>query len=182
MKYPILALLLIASHVFGDVLKLGFYPAFAEEGGPTAEAMWDLEKSADRVVWHDKAKNFDLGLGAITDGARSPIEFNFDQIKSFLEGEKHKDLIVVYFDKTVMWNEKEFVSERAREVSKQMLDVGYKRVIVLGAHSMGVHYVADTNLETKKAEQAGTGQPATRPESKSEGSDKPEPEAEGRSR
>jgi hypothetical protein len=32
------------------------------------------------------------------------------------------------------------------------------------------------------AEQAGTEQPATRPESKSEGSDKPQPEAEGRSR
>ena len=35
---------------------------------------------------------------------------------------------------------------------------------------------------TKTAEQAGTGQPATRPESKSEGGDKPQPEAEGRSR
>ncbi|MEX2578394.1 MAG: hypothetical protein WD342_04985 [Verrucomicrobiales bacterium] len=33
-----------------------------------------------------------------------------------------------------------------------------------------------------KAEQDGTGQPATRPEFKSEGSDKPQPEAEGRSR
>ncbi len=32
------------------------------------------------------------------------------------------------------------------------------------------------------AEQGGTGQPATRPESKSEGSDKPQSEAEGRSR
>jgi hypothetical protein len=32
------------------------------------------------------------------------------------------------------------------------------------------------------AEQAGTGQPATRPESKSEGGDKPQPEADGRSR
>ena len=36
--------------------------------------------------------------------------------------------------------------------------------------------------ELKEAEQAGTGQPATRPESKSEGSDKPQSEAEGRSR
>jgi hypothetical protein len=36
--------------------------------------------------------------------------------------------------------------------------------------------------EEIKAEQAGTGQPATRPESKSEGGDKPQPEAEGRSR
>jgi hypothetical protein len=33
-----------------------------------------------------------------------------------------------------------------------------------------------------EAEQAGTGQPATRPESKSEGSDKPQPEAEERTR
>ena len=33
-----------------------------------------------------------------------------------------------------------------------------------------------------KAEQAGTGQPATRSESKSEGGDKPQPEAEGRSK
>jgi hypothetical protein len=33
-----------------------------------------------------------------------------------------------------------------------------------------------------KSEQGGTGQPATRSQSKSEGSDKPQPEAEGRSR
>ncbi len=33
-----------------------------------------------------------------------------------------------------------------------------------------------------KGQQGGTGQPATRPESKSEGSDKPQPESEGRSR
>jgi hypothetical protein len=37
-------------------------------------------------------------------------------------------------------------------------------------------------LEEKKGEQAGTGQPATRSQSKSEGSEKPQPEAEGRSR
>ena len=37
-------------------------------------------------------------------------------------------------------------------------------------------------LKKQKAEQVGAGQPATRPESKSEGSDNPQPEAEGRSR
>lgn len=36
--------------------------------------------------------------------------------------------------------------------------------------------------ETSSAEQDGTGQPATRSQSKSEGSDKPQPEEEGRSR
>ncbi len=42
--------------------------------------------------------------------------------------------------------------------------------------------VVFTRIVKDKAEQGGTGQPATRPESKSEGSDKPQPEAEGRSR
>ena len=37
-------------------------------------------------------------------------------------------------------------------------------------------------LENTSGEQGGTGQPATRPESKPEGSDKPQPESEGRSR
>lgn len=39
-----------------------------------------------------------------------------------------------------------------------------------------------TGENEKKAEQTGTGQPATRSESKSKGSDKPQPEAQGRSR
>jgi hypothetical protein len=37
-------------------------------------------------------------------------------------------------------------------------------------------------VKTKRGEQAGTEQPATRPESDSEGGDKPQPESEGRSR
>jgi hypothetical protein len=36
--------------------------------------------------------------------------------------------------------------------------------------------------QNQSAGQAGTGQPATRPEPKSEGGDKPQPEAEGRSK
>jgi hypothetical protein len=40
----------------------------------------------------------------------------------------------------------------------------------------------DKSKPFKNKEQAGTGQPATRPESKSEDGDKPQPEAEGRSR
>ena len=37
-------------------------------------------------------------------------------------------------------------------------------------------------IQNKDSEQAGTGQPATRPESKSEGDEKPQPASEGRSR
>ena len=157
MKTSILALLLIVSYAYGDELKLGFYPAQSEGGLPSAVAIDNIEKSADRVIWYSKARDFDLGIGAVTDKSRSPIEFKFDQIKRFLADEKHKDLVVIYFDKSVMWNEKEFVRKRADEVTDQMLKVGYKRVVVLGAHSSGVHYVADTNIKTKKAEQVGRG-------------------------
>ena len=44
-------------------------------------------------------------------------------------------------------------------------------------------FILRRNVEAdKEAQQDGTGQPATRPESKPEGSDKPQPEAERRSR
>ena len=43
-------------------------------------------------------------------------------------------------------------------------------------------WAAIPRIPNPEAEQAGTGQPATRPQSKSEGSDKPQPEADGRSR
>jgi hypothetical protein len=42
--------------------------------------------------------------------------------------------------------------------------------------------ISMANQDKESAEQAGSGQPATRSQSKSEGNDKPQPEAEGRSR
>jgi hypothetical protein len=49
-------------------------------------------------------------------------------------------------------------------------------------HMMNTLHNVHTWKTKTKGEQAGTGQPATRSESKSEGGDKPQPEAEGRSR
>jgi hypothetical protein len=46
----------------------------------------------------------------------------------------------------------------------------------------GSYYLLRPVWVESNSEQAGAGQPATRPESKSEGSDKPQPEAEERSR
>jgi hypothetical protein len=45
-----------------------------------------------------------------------------------------------------------------------------------------LRWVSERTRRTSKAEQAGAGQPATRPESDLEGGDKPKPESEGRSR
>jgi hypothetical protein len=54
------------------------------------------------------------------------------------------------------------------------------RGLIIDTDGKQIH--GDIGPESQEAEQAGTGQPATRPESKSEGGDKPQPESEGRSR
>lgn len=56
-------------------------------------------------------------------------------------------------------------------------------VVARPVHIEGFEYPVTIILERiEVVEQAGTGQPATRSESNSEGSDKPQPESEGRSR
>lgn len=52
----------------------------------------------------------------------------------------------------------------------------------LSGRSFDKSFLAQLKELTKKAEQGGAGQPATRPESKSKGSDKHQPDTEGRSR
>ena len=59
---------------------------------------------------------------------------------------------------------------------------GYKRKDVLIANAAERAIIVELEPITSNAEQVGTGQPATRPESKSTGGDKPQPESEGRSR
>jgi hypothetical protein len=149
---------LVVSLSKGSELELGFYPALPESNEQSASLIFDIEKQADRTIWHDKEKNFDIGLGKVTDGSRNPIQLKFDEIKDFLSDERHKDLIVVWFDKSVMWNDKPFITKRATEVTKQMKEVGFKRVVILGAAGSGVHYVADTQLKAN-AELNAAGQP-----------------------
>lgn len=76
----------------------------------------------------------------------------------------------------------------AIEATETPLDMAeYRRsqadraIAILKVH--GAKNLQELSSQVKtKTEQAGAGQPATRPESKLEGSDKPQPEAEGRSR
>jgi hypothetical protein len=52
-----------------------------------------------------------------------------------------------------------------------------------GTEDLGFDWLLESSASIPKmAEQAGTEQPATRPLSKSEGSDNPQPESEGRSK
>jgi hypothetical protein len=67
--------------------------------------------------------------------------------------------------------------ETARPEGQRRILAWYRDVFSRGRVIREFHTVEDQD-----GEQAGSGQPATRPESESEGGDKPQPEAEGRSR
>jgi hypothetical protein len=82
----------------------------------------------------------------------------------------------------------QFISSSALEIRDNRCSAVLSQAAI-GNSSFVTPYIAKTENEMTelyfgkaKAEQAGTGQPATRPESKSEGSAKPQPEAEERSR
>ena len=61
-------------------------------------------------------------------------------------------------------------------------EVLIRNLQILESKAVASGQLLSTRATKDSAEQAGTGQPATRSQSKSEGSDKPQPEAEGRSR
>jgi hypothetical protein len=63
------------------------------------------------------------------------------------------------------------------------LGLGFSALFIYGTWLVNAKTRAiQLQLESQQAEQNGTGQPATRPVFESEGNDKPQPEAEGRSR
>jgi hypothetical protein len=72
--------------------------------------------------------------------------------------------------------------EREYESGGACYTVNYDKEI--REHVPHIHrvYRPTRTIRKSKAEQTGTGQPATRPVDEPEGSDKPQPEAEGRSR
>jgi hypothetical protein len=130
---------------------LGFYSAFPDADSRPVGVIFELESKADRTMNCDLDGDFDLGLGKVTDGSRSPLNLKFPEIKDFLESERHKNMVVVWFHKILMSGGDEAVAKKAAEVTQQMQGVGYKQVVILGMAGAGVHYVADTNSKAKGA-------------------------------
>jgi hypothetical protein len=98
------------------------------------------------------------------------------------------------------WNEKEITPQRKEAVKKSFKRLGIDHVDHANFSNLAspdkeiglsvrIEKIADRHIYIVtiasidwNAEQGSTGQPATRPESKPDGGDKPQPEAEGRSR
>ena len=142
-------LFLIASIQNASALDLGFYPD-NESTRPGCQELLDLESRADRVIGCGKDLKLDIGVGPLVDTgldgefrkARRPILFEFAEVESFLKNERHKDLLVFRFDKSIMWNEREEIESYVTRIIDLAKRLKYKRVMVLGSHAFGMHYLA----------------------------------------
>lgn len=94
-------------------------------------------------------------------------------------GESRPTIVVEYRDKSVPEGDEKFEAALTRIEAS-----AHWKVIRMPPPRGAIpdSWSTLSDLKNKWAEQAGTGQRATRPESKSEGSYNPQPEAEGRSR
>lgn len=108
--------------------------------------VYNLMDEADRTIHYSGNKKYDIGLGPIRGNTRYPILLTLEELRPFLAKEKHRDFIVVYLEKFAMTDGYEYETIAA-EQTKHMQDLGYERVVVLGASAMGIHYIADTQLD-----------------------------------
>ena len=138
-----------------------------------------LESEADFVAWYSTDGKLDIGVGR-TDKKRNlhhPIRFTLEELEGFFDGQKHKGLIVVTVAKNV-WTDDE-LSEHLTRLRDYFVARGYKRVVIEQAYGFGrgIHL---EHPKPKPAEQDGADQPATAPESKAEGKEKPKAKSEER--
>jgi hypothetical protein len=167
--------MLIMSGGIAAELEPGFYSAFSDDR-EEIHKVWNEEKKADHRIEYLRDETIDIGVGEVRDGVHYTKSFPLKELEHYFEHQKHKGFVSILFHKAAPSNKS--VDDAIAELERFFFSRGYGRVLFLGARGSGVQVYKDST----KGEQVGTGQPATRPESKSEGSDKPQPEAEGRSR
>jgi len=144
----VLAVLLSLSHALcANGLELRYYTA--DEDG--CREVFKIISQADRKIECDGSMKFTIGIGRVIGNSSQLIKFDFDEIEPFLIKEKHKDTLVVWLGLEIMANDDKVVHDSVRKIFDMMNSLGYKRVIVLGASSGGVHYLADTTKVQSKA-------------------------------
>ncbi len=124
---------------------LGFYNAVSSNHHPEQTAqVFGFTNQADQLINYQSDGKYQINSGQVEEGTRKTSLYSLEELKPLLSLKKCKDFVVVYFDKLTMTKDYEAI---AAEQSKIMQEIGYKRVVVLGASGMGVHYIADTQLE-----------------------------------
>lgn len=121
-----------------------------KDGEAAMKHLTELQVLADRVLVCDKDKKFEIGIVAVGGGYPHLRKFEFFEIESFLQDEKHKDLILIQLDLSVMEMEKRESRKLMDQVVVQVEKVGYKRIIVFGSGGSRPYYYYDSKLVSPK--------------------------------
>lgn len=104
---------------------------------------------ADRSLEFTGENEIDIGIGETCilsrynpTAGRNQITFKVNEIESFLKHEKHKELLVLWFDKNIT-NDKVKKSKTFFTIKPFLDRLGFHRILVLGSHGAGVFVIRD---------------------------------------
>jgi hypothetical protein len=141
----------LASVLSCHALEPRFYSALSD---PRTEisAVFNTAATADRTLRCIGLDEIEVGKGKEPKAADPHFATSYFQkgfprskVHHFLKSEKHKDLLVIWFEKTIMWQGADKVRSILLEFKNFVSDLGYKRVLILGCHAEGVFVVYDSS-------------------------------------
>lgn len=131
-------------------LEPRFYGS-ANKSADEASVVYKIEATADMKLNCVGLDEIDIGIGdeRLTNGEKSsgamyPKYFTRKELHHFLQTERHKNLLVIRFEKPIMWEEPAKVKEILAAYKCFVSDLGYERVLILGGHSSGVYVLYDS--------------------------------------
>lgn len=130
-------------------LEPGFYSVFKNEI-KSDEAVFELARKGDRVLW------FSPDIDNISFGQET---FTRAEMKRALSRDSKKNLLVAWFQKSIMWGGESEIEKTVEQLMPFFEDLGYRRLLILGCHSSGVFVVRDEILNAKPTSPDRTGAP-----------------------
>ena len=107
-----------------------------------AKALWEDIKSSDMLIrYSPSGKTFDIGVGELKNGLRSPILFSINELEYFFNEQNNKNFIVILIE--VSPKTQKTIQKSVVELKDYFNRVGYKRILVLGAHATGMIIYCD---------------------------------------
>ncbi|MBI5172374.1 MAG: hypothetical protein HY986_05765 [Candidatus Melainabacteria bacterium] len=122
-----------------------FYPSFPNRDPLHAEVFAALAKASVTIECLG-ADEIDVSIGEYCKegGSYKPIYFTKNQIYLFLKKQKDKRLLAVWFLKPIMNLSNVKIQEILKDYKAFLADLGYERVLILGAAASGVYVVYDS--------------------------------------
>jgi hypothetical protein len=152
-------------------------PAFADADSSREDFQKKIESCDFYVKYDPYEKTMDIGVRVRGDRT----SFRPFELQNFFDSQRHKNSVVVILDKNNLEEEDKIeFSKQLEDIKNYFIVRGYSHIAIGQANGGGSPLPL---LEYhNKAEQGGTGQPATASESKSNGSQNPQPESKPASR